>query len=58
MGRAVESLTRLARFQPTETAMREEQDDDLIDLGAASALTLGDMYDTKDESLIQPDSWH
>jgi hypothetical protein len=39
--------------------MREEtKQDELVDLGAASALTLGDMYDTKDESLIQPDSWH
>lgn len=38
--------------------MREEQHDELIDLGVASELTLGDMYDTKDESLIQPDSWH
>ena len=42
---------------PRRTSMREEQDD-LIDLGAASALTLGDKYDTKDESLMQPDSWH
>jgi hypothetical protein len=38
--------------------MREEQKDEVIELGAASELTLGDMYDTKDESLVQPDSWH
>ncbi len=39
--------------------MREEHNDAvLIELGVASALTLGDMYDTKDESLVQPDSWH
>lgn len=39
--------------------MREDQNqEDLIDLGAASEVTLGDMFDTKDESLIQPDSWH
>lgn len=39
--------------------MREEhKHDDLIDFGAASELTLGDMYDTRDESLMQPDSWH
>lgn len=39
--------------------MREEQKQvELIDLGAASETTLGDMYDTKDESLLQPDSWH
>jgi hypothetical protein len=39
--------------------MREDQNqEDLIDLGVASEVTLGDMFDTKDESLIQPDSWH
>jgi hypothetical protein len=39
--------------------MREEHEhDEVMELGAASVLTLGDMYDTKDESLIQPDSWH
>lgn len=39
--------------------MREEQKQaELIDLGAVSETTLGDMYDTKDESLLQPDSWH
>lgn len=38
--------------------MREEQHDELIDLGTASELTLGEMYDTRDESLIEPDSWH
>ena len=38
--------------------MREDHESDgLVELGAASALTLGDMYDTKDESLVQPDSW-
>lgn len=37
--------------------MRVEQEhDELIDLGAASELTLGDIFDTKDESLVQPDS--
>lgn len=37
--------------------MREVQKhDELIDLGAASELTLGEIFDTKDESLVQPDS--
>jgi hypothetical protein len=37
--------------------MRDEQkNDELIDLGAASETTLGDIFDTKDESLVQPDS--
>lgn len=35
--------------------MREDQED-LIDLGAATELTLGEIFDTKDESLVQPDS--
>jgi len=35
--------------------MREDHNE-LIDLGAASALTLGENFDTKDESLVQPDS--
>ncbi len=39
--------------------MREEQmHDDVIDLGAASALTQGEVYDPRDESLMEPDSWH
>jgi hypothetical protein len=43
-----------------ETKMREDNNtaehDEIVDLGAASELTLGDIFDTKDESLVQPDS--
>ncbi len=31
-------------------------DDEIVDLGAASEVTLGEIFDTKDESLVQPDS--
>ncbi len=38
--------------------MREEQKhDELIDRGAASALTLGDEVSTFDESVDLPDRW-
>ncbi|MGE0742294.1 MAG: hypothetical protein AB7O98_13215 [Hyphomonadaceae bacterium] len=40
--------------------MREDNNtiehDEIVDLGAASELTLGDTPYTKDESLVQPDS--
>jgi hypothetical protein len=43
-----------------ETKMREDKTtvahDEIVDLGAASEVTLGDIFDTKDESLVQPDS--
>lgn len=43
-----------------ETKMREDkttvEHDEIVDLGAASELTLGEIFDTKDESLVQPDS--
>lgn len=39
--------------------MREDTNQaQVIDLGAASALTRGEFYDTRDESLMEPDSWH
>lgn len=40
--------------------MREDKNtvehDEIVDLGVASEMTLGDIFDTKDESLVQPDS--
>jgi hypothetical protein len=46
--------------QAMETKMREDKNtiehDEIVDLGAASELTLGDTPYTKDESLVQPDS--
>jgi hypothetical protein len=43
-----------------ETKMREDKNtvehDDVVDLGAASELTLGEIFDTKDESFVLPDS--
>lgn len=36
-----------------KTAIDHEE---IADLGAASAVTQGDIFDTKDESLVQPDS--
>lgn len=40
-----------------EAIMRDdEKREDLIDLGAATEVTLGEIFDTKDESLVQPDS--
>ena len=40
--------------------MREDKNtvehDEIVDLGAASELTLGEIFDTKDESFVLPDS--
>lgn len=37
-------------------AKHNVEHDEIMDLGAARELTLGDIFDTKDESLVQPDS--